>query len=453
MCTTVLIVFTTKEKSRDPLGSDEICSMVLSCPCDALPLPALKTKRLGQAREALAADAVTVARHAAIANDDGDDGATALAAQAVDGHGQSVLRLRRGDPAKQAGARRAPTPRYDPVAWGQTRNFTRGSSEKPSGATSGANEADAKAHWVWGADALGSRGEREVPVVGVTVFVDPKQYLRRLLASLDQPIGVLVIVVFGNHDTGAALAVAQVQDPAARARHFPRLDVRRVEVRAYPVNMGCAFGFNEVILAVPGAPWWLLVNYDVAFTPAGVLGRMAAAVHGRLAADAHEAAVAEPAERAFSGSSASPPPPPPLALHTFTFEYGAVNVWSNFALTRAAVARVGLFDENLFPAYWEDGDYLLRVTEAFRGQTQGGGDGAHTKLEDRTLYGAVHGEAGATEYRSGTRDNLKAAAAAMSTTARFEKARWLGERRAADNGAYMMAKHGQVRSFGHVWKR
>jgi hypothetical protein len=180
--------------------------------------------------------------------------------------------------------------------------------------------------------------------------------------------------------------------------------------------MGCAFGMNEAVLASPGAPWWLLVNYDVAFTPFEVLGRIAAAVEKRL-----------------PSASASASTSPPFALHTFTFEYGAVNPWSNFAITRQAVAEVGLFDENFYPAYWEDADYALRASKIL-------GDRAILSLTSSD-FAVVHGKRGATVYQSGL-----AFAVVHGRCPSAEKARWLATRHAGDNGAYMMAKHHQAES-------
>jgi hypothetical protein len=176
---------------------------------------------------------------------------------------------------------------------------------------------------------------------------------------------------------------------------------------------------NEAVLAAPGAPWWLLVNYDIAFTPSGVLGRIAAAVEKRLPS-------------LLASVSASKPQP--FALHTFTFEYGATNTWSNFAITRQAVAEVGLFDENFYPAYWEDGDYALRASKVL-------GDRSILKLES-SAFAVVHGKQGATVYQSGSHETLRRQGAARPA----EKASWMAQRLAGDNGAYMMAKHHQTES-------
>jgi len=49
-----------------------------------------------------------------------------------------------------------------------------------------------------------------------------------------------------------------------------------------------------------------------------------------------------------------------LTLHTFGLVYVRGDVAdpvSNFAVTAKSVADVGLFDENLFPAFYEDDDH------------------------------------------------------------------------------------------------
>ena len=74
----------------------------------------------------------------------------------------------------------------------------------------------------------------------------------------------------------------------------------------------------------PFAPWWLVVNSDAWFPP-GSLARMAKAA----------------SRGALTLSGGAPP-------------------WCCFALGDQAVATVGLFDEGIYPAYFEDNDYERR---------------------------------------------------------------------------------------------
>ena len=163
-----------------------------------------------------------------------------------------------------------------------------------------------------------------IPVLGVTVLIDTNGYLDRLLRSIDVRIGTVIITWYGSDPK-----IKHVLEQAKK-----KVPCENFVVRQYPSNMGCAFGYNAAILEVPEAPWWLLTNYDISFPP-GVLARIG---------NSTWAAIRKGHERRR-----------PLALQTFNYTYGATNLWSNFAITAASVHRVGFFDENIFPAFCEDG--------------------------------------------------------------------------------------------------
>jgi GT2 family glycosyltransferase len=40
--------------------------------------------------------------------------------------------------------------------------------------------------------------------------------------------------------------------------------------------------------------------------------------------------------------------------------------WSVFAMTKRALRILGLFDENFYPAYWEDDDMKIRLDRAVK---------------------------------------------------------------------------------------
>ena len=51
-------------------------------------------------------------------------------------------------------------------------------------------------------------------------------------------------------------------------------------------------------------------------------------------------------------------------IPTFGFVYGrgdVANPWSNVAVIAKSVANVGVFDKNLFLAYYEDSNHMDRV--------------------------------------------------------------------------------------------
>lgn len=136
--------------------------------------------------------------------------------------------------------------------------------------------------------------------------------LHRNLASIDYPVANLVII-----DNGHLVPGDQVVEK-----------VQRTHVVTMPTNLGVAGSWNLGIKALHFAPWWLIVNSD-AYWPAGSLRQFAEVAR----TDALVLSLASPR-------------------------------WSAFALGEQVVSRVGLFDEALHPAYFEDDDYQRRIRAA-----------------------------------------------------------------------------------------
>jgi GT2 family glycosyltransferase len=150
-----------------------------------------------------------------------------------------------------------------------------------------------------------------VPVLVVPILTGP-DLLYRLAASIDYPVSRLLVV-----DNGMCVDAASLR--VAATRH-----VGSITVLPIPNNLGVAGSWNLGIKATALAPWWLVANFDVVF-PEGSLQRFA--------------------ETDSDGC---------LLLS------GASPVWSTFKVTASVVERVGLFDEKIHPAYFEDDDYQTR---------------------------------------------------------------------------------------------
>ncbi|HKI95465.1 MAG TPA: glycosyltransferase [Gemmatimonadales bacterium] len=121
-----------------------------------------------------------------------------------------------------------------------------------------------------------------------------------MLASVDVPIGRTIVIDNGGH-----------------------ADVPGAHVIRMPINFGIGASWNLAMKVTPDAPWWAHINDDVVFAP----GDLDAFV---TAMDTEQARV--------------------VTLQGF----------SAFGINRAAVERVGWFDENFHPAYLEDCDYEYR---------------------------------------------------------------------------------------------
>jgi len=157
-----------------------------------------------------------------------------------------------------------------------------------------------------------------IPILGIPHLHRP-DILRRCLDSIDYPISRVVIVQNG------------------RDEDMPSLDnlphwIQNLTVIKHP-NAGVAGSWNEIIKLFP-APYWMISNNDILFT-AGALEKMAQA--GDLQAllpSAYD-------QRQPAGM---------LYGHAASF----------FIITRHGVMNLGLFDENIFPAYLEDCDWSRR---------------------------------------------------------------------------------------------
>ena len=138
-----------------------------------------------------------------------------------------------------------------------------------------------------------------VPVLGVPILNRP-DLLDKMLDSIDVTVGQIIVV-----DNGGVVS-----------------DRPPTHVIRPGRNLGVAASWNLIIKSAPRAAWWFLPNFDVEFHP-GDLARLAEHMDS------------------VGGVALLP-----------TFEA--------FALTSEAVERVGWFDENFHPAYFEDNDFDYR---------------------------------------------------------------------------------------------
>lgn len=151
-----------------------------------------------------------------------------------------------------------------------------------------------------------------IPVMIVPILTRP-ELLDRMLDSVDVEVDTLVVVDNGHCLPG----------------DFPRRSwARNAYVVRMPANLGVSGSWNLGIKGTPFAPWWLVVNFDIVW-PAGSLAQFDRP-------DAADALV-------LSGGSPE---------------------WCAFSIGENVVRKVGLFDEALHPAYFEDNDMARRCEAA-----------------------------------------------------------------------------------------
>jgi GT2 family glycosyltransferase len=146
-----------------------------------------------------------------------------------------------------------------------------------------------------------------IPALIVPILNRP-DLLHRMLDSIDYPVRDLLII-----DNGDCFPAWE-----------PVEHVESVHVLKLPTNLGVPASWNLGIKALPFAPWWLVMNSDAWF-PSGTLERF----------------MLEARSDALVLSAAAPP-------------------WACYAIGDEVVSKVGLFDEGIYPAYFEDDDMVRR---------------------------------------------------------------------------------------------
>jgi hypothetical protein len=232
----------------------------------------------------------------------------------------------------------------------------------------------------------------------------------------------------------------------------------------FSTNLGCSTGVNNPLFLHPTAPHWLIVNYDIAYPP-GVLNAMG-----------HELQMTKLQK-------------PDLAVHTFGYIYGRgkiENPWSNFVMTSCAVANVGIWDENIFPAYYEDDDFRDRIRyimgkwvdviesdainnkNGYRNVPYKWMNDTHLiRYQTDRIVAVAHGPLSANTYLSGTHEALKEEAVEEDESLfrrilnwllkteekqlpqvddpyHYESERWNIYKEVADNENYFRCKHGAL---------
>jgi len=164
--------------------------------------------------------------------------------------------------------------------------------------------------------------KNSIPVLG-TAVVNGVSWLESQIHSIDFPIDLYVVV-----NNSGKTSVSQELD-AVLSHANP--NIQRTMKVDLPGNIGCAGAWNLMIKSTMMNPYWVICNHDVSFSP-GLL----AAVHSNMVSG--EVGV-------LHGSSGD-------------FKVGS---WDLFGIADSVIRSHGLFDENFYPAYVEDLDYLMRL--------------------------------------------------------------------------------------------
>lgn len=148
-----------------------------------------------------------------------------------------------------------------------------------------------------------------IPVLIVPVL-NNYNLLKRMLDSIDYPVEKVILI--DNSDPSHF----EYKPNTELIKNFYHLK--------FPSNLGVSTSWNLGIKATPFADYWLIVNNDAWFPQGALLNFFEVSVPEHLVL------------------SAGVPP------------------WCAFSIGSDYIKKVGLFDEGIHPAYFEDNDYLRR---------------------------------------------------------------------------------------------
>ena len=159
-----------------------------------------------------------------------------------------------------------------------------------------------------------------IPCLGVLVL-NRGDLLKRMVSSIDRPVDRLCIVQNGNDDS--------VEDAIREITLSPGPFVDRVYVEKPFRNMGVAPSWNSIIKSFPECSYWLIANNDTVFLPGDL--------------DKYHSLWQQ---------------------NRGTVILDANGGFSCFIVDPDSIIKLGLFDENIWPIYHEDIDYLIRMDRA-----------------------------------------------------------------------------------------
>jgi hypothetical protein len=170
-----------------------------------------------------------------------------------------------------------------------------------------------------------------IPVMGLGFIRDPLNFIDRLISSIDFCVENFVIVGSNKEEF--------------LHKYSPLLHENLTYLPQPYSLIGVSEGWNLIFRGFPASPWYLIAAYDVEFLP-GQLEELSkrfwkeslAAVEGNN----------KETQTNFA--------------HTKWQNLPGGRGFNLFALSRQVIENCGLFDENLFPAFWEDRDYQYRLS-------------------------------------------------------------------------------------------
>lgn len=162
-----------------------------------------------------------------------------------------------------------------------------------------------------------------IPVIGVPI-VNGFHWLKRLIDSIDFPVENLLII--NNNGKG------ELDNDLNNLKEKDYPLIEKIHILNMPSNIGVATSWNLIIKSFLMKPYWVISNHDISFQP-GLLKEMW--------------------EKAQDDSIG--------IIHGSGGDFGD-GTYDLFLIKDWIIQKIGLFDENFYPAYCEDADYIMRLT-------------------------------------------------------------------------------------------
>ena len=157
----------------------------------------------------------------------------------------------------------------------------------------------------------------KIPVIG-TAVVNSSYWVSRLIMSVDYPVENFVII--NNNGRG------EIDSELDNLKNLNKKFIDNIKVCHMPSNIGCSGAWNLIIKCYMNSPYWIIVNDDVSFGP-------------NLLEEFNDTQIVNPDVGLIHAKSGN---------------------WDLFLIKDFIINEYGLFDENLYPAYYEDIDYNMR---------------------------------------------------------------------------------------------
>lgn len=162
-----------------------------------------------------------------------------------------------------------------------------------------------------------------IPVIGVPI-VNGFHWLKRLIDSIDFPVENFIVI--NNNGKG------ELDEDLKTISNTKHLFIENIYIVNMPTNIGVAASWNLIIKSFLMKPYWVITSHDIAFQP-GLLKEMWTKAQDDIVGIVH-------------GSGGD--------FGDGTYDLFLIKDW--------LIQKIGLFDENLYPAYCEDVDYIMRLT-------------------------------------------------------------------------------------------